>query len=121
VLAVPLPSEISVLLENYRQHLKADPTKVKDSLIKAFSAAGWPKDTVDRIWSFGPRRCGPNILLNRISGHSGSAWTEEGPHGGSFINGFQMATLAGPLCEEPMMGVCFVIQEFREEYVLAFE
>ena len=31
----------------------------------------------------------------------------------SMINGFQMATLSGPLCEEPMMGVCFVLKKWE--------
>ncbi|XP_059490182.1 elongation factor-like GTPase 1 isoform X3 [Neocloeon triangulifer] len=115
VLAVALPSEVATLLENNRQQLRQDPSKVKDQLKKAFASENWPEDTVDRIWTFGPRRCGPNILLNRIEGHPGSIWTEEGPNGGSFVNGFQLATLAGPLCEEPMMGICFVVQEFIEE------
>jgi len=115
VLAIALPSEVSELLDSSRKHLKKEPTKIKEALAQAFSSAGWSPDTVDRIWSFGPRRCGPNILLNRIKQHPGSVWTEEGPHGGSFVNGFQLASLAGPLCEEPMMGVCFIIQEFREE------
>jgi len=30
----------------------------------------------------------------------------------SFMNGFQIATLAGPLCEEPMTGVCFVVEDW---------
>ena len=30
----------------------------------------------------------------------------------SIVSGFQLATLAGPLCEEPLMGVCFVIAEW---------
>lgn len=30
----------------------------------------------------------------------------------SFVNGFQIATLAGPLCEEPMTGVCFVVEDW---------
>eukprot|EP01114_Cavostelium_apophysatum_P018773 TRINITY_DN5886_c0_g1_i1.p1 TRINITY_DN5886_c0_g1~~TRINITY_DN5886_c0_g1_i1.p1 ORF type:complete len:1020 (-),score=286.89 TRINITY_DN5886_c0_g1_i1:4-3063(-) len=29
----------------------------------------------------------------------------------SIINGFQLATAAGPMCEEPMMGVCFVVED----------
>ena len=31
----------------------------------------------------------------------------------SIISGFQLATLAGPLCEEPLMGVCFVIEDWN--------
>lgn len=30
----------------------------------------------------------------------------------SIVSGFQLATLAGPLCEEPLMGVCFVIENW---------
>lgn len=29
------------------------------------------------------------------------------------INGFQLATLSGPLCEEPMMGVCFILKKWE--------
>lgn len=32
--------------------------------------------------------------------------------GSSVLTGFQAATNAGPMCEEPMMGVCFVIEDF---------
>lgn len=35
----------------------------KNELEAAFVEAGW-KDEFDKIWSFGPRKCGPNILLN---------------------------------------------------------
>jgi translation elongation factor EF-G len=31
----------------------------------------------------------------------------------SFLNGFNQATLAGPLCEEPMQGACFIIQNIE--------
>jgi len=120
VLAVALPEEVAVLLEKSRQQLKSEPAKLREALVAAFKTAGWASDTVDRIWSFGPRRCGPNILLNRIKGHCGTIWTEEGPYGGNFVNGFQLASLAGPLCEEPMMGVCFIVQKFEEEYVYYF-
>jgi len=30
----------------------------------------------------------------------------------SVVSGFQLASLAGPLCEEPLMGVCFVIEKW---------
>lgn len=30
----------------------------------------------------------------------------------SFVNGFQIATVAGPLCEEPMSGVCFIVEDW---------
>ena len=84
-----------------------------------------PADLVDRIISFGPRYCGPNILVNNagdfripsiwsdVTGNSlpldKSATTDFSP---SLLTGFQLASLAGPLCEEPMMGVCFVLEQF---------
>jgi ribosome assembly protein 1 len=43
--------------------------KLKSDLTAAFKeAGGWDDDIVDRIWCFGPRRCGPNILINKVEG-----------------------------------------------------
>ena len=94
---------------------------LKSSLDKAFKEVGgeW-KDAINQIWSFGPDGCGPNILLNRIPTYTRhSVWekatTSDSPlalYDTSFITGFQMATKAGPLCEEPLMGVCFVVEDW---------
>jgi len=97
---------------------------------------------VSQIWAFGPRKCGPNILLNKIpskyllsvyyeiismstmykqyfiSDYTRSVWNPKDnvndltKYENSFMNGFQIATLAGPLCEEPMTGVCFVVEDW---------
>lgn len=145
--AVPLPEEVTTILEGHADLLKAiereaklDPAStnvatqlttrtleaiasLKQQLTKAFSETGdkeW-NDVVDHIWSFGPRRCGPNILLNKIPSYKDrSVWnnivkSENGQYNkydSSFINGFQLATLAGPLCEEPLMGVCFIVEDW---------
>lgn len=84
-------------------------------------------DMVDRIWSFGPKYFGQNILLSDKSvGVQYSQWNriydqdkvraddQDDLHSyiDSFISGFQLATQSGPLCEEPMMGVCFTILEW---------
>ncbi|KAJ3289374.1 Elongation factor-like GTPase 1 [Borealophlyctis nickersoniae] len=121
---------------------------------------------VERIWAFGPKRIGPNMLINRIPGYSRPPWSKasasrqsrlrtasnlaeaeepdadvpaddasiadvmselslndgEEQAGGhkrpsvrhydsSIIAGFQVSTLVGPLCAEPMMGVCFVVEQ----------
>ena len=92
----------------------------KEKLKEAFRSEGngWT-DVVDQIWSFGPRKVGPNILLNRIEGYNRpSVWAcleteklgnlRDFDH--SIVNGFQMATLAGPLCEEPIRGVCYSVE-----------
>lgn len=33
----------------------------------------------------------------------------------TFMSGFQLATLCGPLCDEPMMGVCFIVEDWGFE------
>jgi ribosome assembly protein 1 len=30
----------------------------------------------------------------------------------NFVSGFQLATLSGPLCDEPLMSVCFIVEEW---------
>ena len=42
---------------------------------------------------------------------SDSIWENDN----SIISGFQLATIAGPMCEEPMMGVCFIVEHWQRE------
>lgn len=78
------------------------------------------KDVVKQIWSVGPRNCGPNLLLNQTEDYRTKYLhheqeIKEDPrfeYESSFVNGFQLATLAGPLCDEPMMGVAFCVEEW---------
>jgi len=100
--------------------------KLKENLKRAFEESGDPiwKNAVEKIWSFGPRRFGPNILFNDVEGLSCSIWRSDDavevseevktllPTENSFVNGFQLATLSGPLCDEPMMGVGFIISKW---------
>ncbi|GBM48499.1 Elongation factor-like GTPase 1 [Araneus ventricosus] len=146
--AKPLPPEVAKLLEENASLLKildqvyyarnsgesddiltpetiAALSELKNKLAEHFTAAGSDWDgAVDQIWSFGPRRCGPNILLNRIPNYKRpSVWTNsptdsETPHlnyDSTFVSGFQLATLCGPLCDEPMMGVCFIVEDWTFE------
>ncbi|XP_072762084.1 elongation factor-like GTPase 1 isoform X2 [Anoplolepis gracilipes] len=92
----------------------------KNELEAAFLKAGWEDNILDKIWSFGPRKCGPNILLNETDYKQKKYWEQQGTnidsraiYDSSIVNGFQLATLAGPLCEEPMMGVCFVLKKWE--------
>ncbi|XP_066273846.1 elongation factor-like GTPase 1 [Branchiostoma lanceolatum] len=152
VRAMPLPEDISNLLEDNADllrtldritkssgdisHHQAERAKVtaetlnrltelKSTLEAKFAQAGRHyRDAIDQIWAFGPRRNGPNILLNRVAGYQRpSVWDciDQGEvksaaqfqHFDHAIgSGFQLATLAGPLCEEPLMGVCFVVEEW---------
>ncbi|GAB1607399.1 elongation factor-like GTPase 1 [Argonauta hians] len=94
---------------------------LKKQLTDAFSQAGkeW-QGVIDHIWSFGPRHVGPNILVNKIADYQRpSLWNIIDDSSGSLrsyddsiVSGFQMATLSGPLCEEPMHGVCFIIEQW---------
>ena len=112
--------QIATELQQFRLELETE-----------FTAAAAADDVwstaVDRIWSFS--RNGTNILLNGIegyerlalwsaldgSGRSGSSLRE---YDSAVVSGFQIATQSGPLCEEPMMGVCFVIEKWIVSDVL---
>jgi ribosome assembly protein 1 len=179
VRAIPLPEEIRKLLEANAVLVRkifveesvdlkenADVIAFRDQLMQVFKAAGenWEKE-LQYLWSFGPRRIGPNILLNHIPKFSSSPNWEplikkiqadyqpkntaaEGKVdkakaldipttateldtddtaakvleeveterllkelNNSIVTGFQLATSAGPLCEEPISGVCFIIDD----------
>uniref|UniRef100_A0A4W3GUI6 Elongation factor-like 1 n=1 Tax=Callorhinchus milii TaxID=7868 RepID=A0A4W3GUI6_CALMI len=145
VRAMPLPEEVTQLLEKSsdlirtielfnlsvkegKQALEINGKTLdairefKQKLKENFVGRKW-RNTVNQIWSFGPRRCGPNILLNRLETyHRPSLWqcldttTEDAgiykDFDKSIISGFQLATLSGPVCEEPLMGVCFILEKW---------
>lgn len=58
------------------------------------------------------------LCLVKQDGSPGGCYRE---YDNSVINGFQLATSAGPLCEEPLMGVCFVIENMTVDYSMGFE
>lgn len=155
--AIPLPLTIARFIDENSDRLRKladeemidseyDTFEVYDELRQRFEEAGkeWAARW-DRVWSLGPRRFGPNVLLNNITEYSSpffkplssrirsSFESTEGAEGGedgetaeclstashnikrlaqfdsSIVTGFQIATLDGPLCGEPMWGVCFII------------
>ncbi|XP_055544597.1 elongation factor-like GTPase 1 [Wyeomyia smithii] len=143
LLAVPLPADAVNLLEESNpiltalskvqgmkelsSHLRESLSDLKKKLSKIFADSEteeFDTTTVEKIWSFGPRKCGTNILLNHSPFQHCSVWNagtvstvdEESDlrakYESSFINGFQLASLAGPLCDEPMQGVCFIVLEW---------
>lgn len=150
VRANPLPEEVTQLLEENGELIRTmeqfslsvkegrtlDINQKTLESIQAFKEAleshlkgrKW-RDAVNRIWSFGPRRYGPNILLNSVEGYqrpsvwqcleqdrtqggSGSVCGSLRDYDNSIVSGFQLATLAGPMCEEPLMGVCFAVESW---------
>lgn len=100
--------------------------KLRHELSEAFSTTTgeWAEfpEIVDRIWAFGPNSTGSNVLLNGLPEYRRmSVWNglELATNGGggelrdydnSIVYGFQLAALAGPLCEEPLRGVCFILR-----------
>uniref|UniRef100_UPI00398E9012 elongation factor-like GTPase 1 isoform X2 n=1 Tax=Pristiophorus japonicus TaxID=55135 RepID=UPI00398E9012 len=145
VRAMPLPEPVTQLLEENsdliriieqfnvsvkegREALEINLTtleaiqKFKQKLEENFVGRKW-RNAVNQISSFGPRRYGPNILLNGLeSYHRPSMWQcldktskDSGTYkdfDNSIISGFQLATLSGPVCEEPLMGVCFILEKW---------
>ena len=145
VRAMPLPEEVTQMLEEnsdlirsmeqltsslnegknaqvIHQKTQEKIWELKGKLEQHLIGRKW-RNTVDQIWSFGPRKCGPNILVNKSEDFQNSVWTgptgkpykEAGRYrdvGNSIVSGFQLATLSGPMCEEPLMGVCFVLEKW---------
>ncbi|CAL8246648.1 unnamed protein product [Lota lota] len=151
VCAIPLPEEVTRLLEASSElvrtleqvnmslregrSLQVSPRTLEDIANLKAQLAGllqghkW-KNAVDHIWAFGPRRYGPNILLNSVEGYQRpSVWhcldlAEKAAEpctfppaslrdlDNSIVSGFQLATLSGPMCEEPLMGVCFSVERW---------
>ncbi|XP_032453197.1 elongation factor-like GTPase 1 isoform X2 [Nasonia vitripennis] len=102
------------------QKMQKNVETFKSELLNAFKEAEWEEDILEKIWSFGPRKCGPNIFLNESTfvrkpfwDHQNKSTDPRDAYYNSMINGFQLATLSGPLCEEPMMGVCFVLKKWE--------
>lgn len=109
--------------------------ELRESLIKAFTETPdvyQRNDLIDRIWAFGPKKSGSNVLLNLTDFQHQNVWNNfklvEKPTASgdskreirtdlenSFLSGYQLATLAGPLCEEPMHGVCLIVEEWKIE------
>ena len=106
----------------------------KKRLAKAFENVSiekdiW-KDAVEKIAAFGPRRVGPNVLIDLTEdGICGKFLREEHEAAADQANGdtdkhtstfadkvayaFQLATYQGPLCNEPMQGVAVFLEEVR--------
>ncbi|KAJ3417616.1 Cytoplasmic GTPase/eEF2-like protein (ribosomal biogenesis) [Chytridiales sp. JEL 0842] len=90
----------------------------------------WEKISVDQIIAFGPKEIGPNLLVNCVSdlapidGQSIPAdvteqdlLVQKAKNVKDYLNaiqaGFQLSTSSGPLCNEPMSGVAFFVEDFK--------
>ncbi|EME47847.1 hypothetical protein DOTSEDRAFT_51149 [Dothistroma septosporum NZE10] len=86
------------------------------------------KDAVEKITSFGPRRVGPNVLIDATRGGicgkflreeyeeaSGKGDKHASTLADKIAYGFQLATNQGPLCHEPMQGVAVFLEDVQTE------
>ncbi|KAI9683956.1 MAG: Cytoplasmic GTPase/eEF2-like protein (ribosomal biogenesis) [Trizodia sp. TS-e1964] len=105
----------------------------REELSKLFQSGGereiWT-NAVEKIAAFGPRRIGPNILIDNTKGNickkvlhdtsnvanssnETSASKELTPRdfADTISYAFQLATAQGPLCNEPMQGVAVILED----------
>jgi len=90
------------------------------------SGKDWRK-AIDRIWAVGPKGSFTNILFNNVPDYNRSnIWfgllddnqnDEENDlrmreYDNSIVSGFQLAVQSGPMCEEPMRGVAFMVSDW---------
>lgn len=124
IIARPLPLNIVKFLESNKDELKIftnrteeDQTclEVNKEFKDQFSLEMKDHDLKD-IMSIGPKKLSTCILVNQSTYTHRNLWSLEscdGHYDRAIINGFQTAVQAGPLCQEPMHGVCFIMEEFN--------
>lgn len=117
-----LSDRMKIRLKEFREQLTAAFSSHESEVFKR-------SDFIDRIWAIGPKKCGTNLLINLSDYKHQNVWSafdggatsslnagaQRDPRcdlENSLLNGYQLATSAGPLCEEPMYGVCFLIEEW---------
>ena len=88
--------------------------ELKKQLQGSLEGRTW-KNVVDSIVSFGPRRTGPNLLIDSTAdGVFGKAFSDTSTSShltDRIAYAFQLATAQGPLCNEPMQGVAVFVEE----------
>ncbi|KAJ4195196.1 Cytoplasmic GTPase/eEF2-like protein (ribosomal biogenesis) [Fusarium falciforme] len=106
-------------VEDFKKHLK-------EKLESGKGRENW-KDRIDKIVAFGPRRTGPNFLIDATAdGIFSKAFATENttgaaPRAGESLHpshltdkisyAFQLAAAQGPLCNEPLQGVAVFVEE----------
>ncbi|RFU27274.1 hypothetical protein B7463_g9067, partial [Scytalidium lignicola] len=106
-------------------------TEFKQQLQKIFESVKWQRDVwsnvVEQIAAFGPRRTGPNLLIDATKDgacgrflRDNSTEEKNTSNGGSLeardfsdkiTYAFQLATAQGPLCNEPVQGIAVILEE----------
>jgi ribosome assembly protein 1 len=142
VRAMPLPTAVVLFLESKADVIRTLRTPgnedamadFREELEQCLKAEGSPWDQIcANIWSFGPRKCGANILFTRVEGlQHCNFWSQEQSAAGDDASiftiaenaveaGFQLATAAGPMCEEQMWGTAFCLEALEDSRQAASE
>lgn len=132
--AIPLPDIVTSFLDNHKAEIKSivedsSETETQQSfklkqdafqktLEGVLSESGDNRlaACIDKVASFGPKRCGPNIIISE-NGLLGSVFRSESPafeYTDSVINGFQLAVNEGPLAKEPVQGMYVIVEDIVE-------
>ncbi|KAI5807147.1 P-loop containing nucleoside triphosphate hydrolase protein [Geopyxis carbonaria] len=96
--------------------------EIRKGLEKAFKKAPSREREVwagvlDKLTAFGPRRIGPNILIDdtpsgsfrKLFSDAASTGYQSSDFEDKVTHAFQLATLSGPMCSEPVQGIaCFI-------------
>lgn len=106
-------------VEDFKQQLQK-------KLEKSKGRESW-KDRIDQIVAFGPRRTGPNLLLDATKdgifprAFTAAEKSDSAPHAGEALHpshlvdkiayAFQLAAAQGPLCNEPIQGVAVSVED----------
>jgi ribosome assembly protein 1 len=131
ITAFPLPKTIVKFLERNKEQLKVFINKMEEdstvieldkelldmqqTLTSEIMESMAGMFTHEDVWSLGPKKMSTCMLVNKSEYKHLNFWTFDsaaGQHDRAIINGFQTAVQAGPLCQEPIHGVCYVMQEF---------
>ncbi|PWY65567.1 ribosome assembly protein 1 [Aspergillus heteromorphus CBS 117.55] len=116
----------SLSLQEFRKEL----SRIVDEEVTDNDKGLW-KNIVDRITAFGPRRVGPNILVDATEVNTCEKFLLDDPKQQPSVNAdtssrealivrdfcdkiayaFQMATAQGPLCLEPIQGIAVFLED----------
>ncbi|EPY50025.1 GTPase Ria1 [Schizosaccharomyces cryophilus OY26] len=94
-------------------------TSIHDLLAKDASDKSNLNEYLDSIMSFGPRRVGPNILIDKTGLMKKARHESDGSRLIAFdlaeyiITAFQISTQQGPLCAEPVQGICVSVDSIE--------
>ncbi|KAF0973496.1 hypothetical protein FDP41_008200 [Naegleria fowleri] len=100
--AEPMSEELVSLIEE-GEFVKQDVNKRAKTLEQDFQ---WDPAITKKIWSFGPNDKGPNMLVN--ASHSVEYMNEIQDF---VISTFQQTSMRGALCDEPLRGVVFKVDD----------